>query len=300
VDEAGRDIGPHAMQMALAGGQSVLVGGGIVEPQLSGSLGTELWAVVYDIDDNNQIDFGDHSYFAAAFGRTVGDPVSEPPYAWWADFDRSGRVDFGDLAFFAPNFSKTRSAVQSGEKTLIFPSNFPDAWRAVPAAPGGEGEAMGDDAVLEPSFAGGRMLAEFYSLQESQAPSLRDGFASADAHATVRQEQPATGIAARVPAVADAMFAQWGTAEEARTPPWLRPRAATDGQESARIEATQPAESPVTLHSRNDSSVTMSAERVHRWSEHWEPMENLLSLLADEPSDRLLDPHDALFAQAGD
>jgi len=92
------------------------------------------------------------------------------------------------------------------------------------------------------------------------------------------------------------MFSQHGIAEAERTPLWLRPRAATAGQESARIAASQPPESPVTLHSRSDSSI---AERAHRWSEHWEPPEDLLALLADEPHDRLLDLHDGLFAQAG-
>jgi hypothetical protein len=60
-----------------------------------------------------------------------GPAQPQSPYTWWADFDKgpSGRVDFGDLAFFAPNFNKTRAAVQSGAQTLVFPPNFPDAWR---------------------------------------------------------------------------------------------------------------------------------------------------------------------------
>jgi hypothetical protein len=127
------------MQMALTDGQTVLVDEAPVVLELGGSPATELWAVMYDVDDNDGIDFGDLSFFAAAFGRTVGAPDSEPPYAWWADFDGSGRVDFGDLAFFAPNFNKNRSAIQSGTKTLVFPANFPAAWRAG-SGTGGEGE----------------------------------------------------------------------------------------------------------------------------------------------------------------
>jgi hypothetical protein len=61
VDQAGRNIGPYDMQMALAGGQSQLVGGPSVLPVLGAAPSTELWAVVYDIDDNNQVDFGDLS-----------------------------------------------------------------------------------------------------------------------------------------------------------------------------------------------------------------------------------------------
>jgi alkaline phosphatase len=260
VDQAARNIGPYDMQMVLASGQTEVVGAGAVVPVLGDTPATELWAVVYDIDDNNQVDFGDLAMFAPAFGRTVAAPDAEPPYVWWADFDKTGLVDFGDLAFFAPNFGKTRSAVQAGTQTLVFPTNFPDAWRAVPAAPGGEGEAMFGGAA---------------------------------------QEQPATGLANRRPAAADAMFAQLGVAEEERTPPWLRPRAATAGHGSDRIEAPQQSESPVLLYSRSSSSVASPAERVHRWTEHWEPLEDLLSLLAAQPPDRLLNPQDALFAQAG-
>jgi hypothetical protein len=230
VDEERRNIGPYDMQMALAGGQSQLVGGQAALPALGKSPGTGLWSVMFDIDDNDQIDFGDFSFFAAAFGRTVGAPDSEPPYVWWADFDKSGRVDFGDLAFFAPNFGKTRSAVQAGDQTLVFPPDFPEAWRAVPTAPGGEGEAMDGGDVQQPSFAGTVLLAGFDTLEES-----------------------------RVPAAADAMFARLGTAEEERTPTWLRPRFATAEQESARIQASQSSESPVALCSRSDASVAAPA-----------------------------------------
>jgi hypothetical protein len=260
VDQAGRNIGPYDMRMALADGQTEVVGAGAVVPVLSETPATELWAVVYDIDDNNQVDFGDLAMFAPAFGRTVAAPDAEPPYVWWADFDKSGRVDFGDLSFFAPNFGKTRSAVQAGTQTLVFPSNFPNAWRAGSGAGEGEGEAT----------AGGEL-----------------------------HEQPATGFSAGVPAAADAMFAELGTTREERTPLWLRPRVATTGRESHLIKTFRQPESPVTLHSRSDASVAAPAERLHRWSEHWEPLEDLLLLLTDQAPDRLLNPQDALFARAG-
>ena len=82
---------------------------------------TELWPVIYDIDDNDLIDFGDFSYFAGAFGQTVGGP--EPPYTWWADFDRTGLVDFGDFSYFAPNFGKGKP-----DDTITFPPGFPGTW----------------------------------------------------------------------------------------------------------------------------------------------------------------------------
>jgi subtilisin family serine protease/subtilisin-like proprotein convertase family protein len=296
-------LGPYDMAMVLQDGQTRLVGRSSQVPALGDSPNTELWAVMYDfgsvvsgIDEDNQIDFGDFSFFAAAFGKSVGPP--QPPHTCWADFDRSGRVDFGDLAFFAPNFGKTRTAVQAGEQSLVFPPDFPDAWRTVPAVPGGEGEAMGGGDVLQASFAGMAMLAGFDSLQESRAPSLRESSASEDTQGFVQQESPTALLGAQVPAAADAIFARSGTAEAERTPSWLRPRTA-NGHRSRLLEDSQSAESPVTLHSRSDAFAATLAERPHRWSEHWEPLEDLLSLLADEPHARLLDPHEAHFGQVG-
>jgi hypothetical protein len=104
---------------------------------------------MYDLDDNHLIDFGDLSFFAAAFGRTVGLPSTEPPYAWWADFDKSGLVDFGDLSFLAANFGKGRA----GGQALGFPTNFPTAWARAPQA--GPGEALqGGAAVPTPDVNG--------------------------------------------------------------------------------------------------------------------------------------------------
>ncbi len=143
VDQLEGNIGPYDMQLTLANGQTRLVSAEEAsEAGLGAAAETELWAVVYDIDDNNRIDFGDFSFFAGAFGKEAGPPSSQTPYTWWADFDKSGQIDFGDLAFFAPNFNKTRAAVQSGDQTLVFPPNFPDAWREQ-ASGDGEGEAHG-------------------------------------------------------------------------------------------------------------------------------------------------------------
>jgi hypothetical protein len=140
VDPAGRTIGPYDMRATLANGRTVLVGGGSSASQLGESPRTKLWAVVYDIDDNGWIDFGDLAFFAPAFGREVGQPDSEPPFTWWADFDKSGLVDYGDLSFFAAAFGKSRGGVQSGREAIVFPPNFPASWGAMgPSNAEGEG-----------------------------------------------------------------------------------------------------------------------------------------------------------------
>ena len=106
--------------------------------------------MIYDIDDNNLVDFGDLSFFAPAFGQPVGG--NEPPFTWWADFDKTGLVDFGDLSFFSPNFGKGRP-----DASIVLPPNFPAAWLPPTAAEGKEaGPAIAppllkvDVAVSEP------------------------------------------------------------------------------------------------------------------------------------------------------
>jgi hypothetical protein len=257
VDKAGRNIGPYAMQIALSGGQSVLVGGGVVEPQLGQSPDTELWAVVYDIDDNNLIDFGDFSFFAAAFGRTAGDSVSEPPYAWWADFDKSGKVDFGDLAFFAPNFNKSRNAVQSGSQTLIFPPGFPDSWRPMSGGgeaegeSGSEGESEGEgEAAWQPSKGSVRVAASSGGSQHAVALPWQLARAVDEAHAAL-QTEPTQGL-----------------------PWWI----ATEHEAQPALPLWQ--ESLGSLYSRNDEPGATLDERPDRHLDDWEPLEDLLTTLA--------------------
>jgi hypothetical protein len=122
VDEVNHSIGPAALNLSLSNATVALVGVGNTTPQLPPSPATEMFAVVYDIDDNDSVDFGDFSFFATAFGQTVGG--TEPPYTWWADYDKSGTVDLGDFSFFTPAFGKGKP---SGE--IQFPANYPDAWR---------------------------------------------------------------------------------------------------------------------------------------------------------------------------
>jgi autotransporter-associated beta strand protein len=304
VDELGRHIGPYDMQMALADGQTQLVGIGAAVPEFGMPPATELWAVVYDIDDNDLIDFGDLSFFAPAFSQTMGLPGSEPPYVWWADFDKTGLVDFGDLSYFAPNFAKGR-----GDGTaIVFAPNFPDAWRGETGegiAPAFDGAGSGEGVVLvlggtgaeEMASTAGRELG-FEGSQQLQAAPLVMAVATNEERAAARQnlEPPlpvtldalpnaeADGFGRRdalpridrVRAVTAEAFAQIGSEHDER---WATGWLAGAGRESAR------------------------SERPQRPADRWEPLEDVLSLLAEQASDRLLGdmpgPRDALFARTG-
>jgi len=120
VNKVAHQAGPYNMSLAVATGPTSFAEVGI------GNVGTTFdavptamsMAVIYDIDDSGLVDFGDFSYFASAFLKTVGSP--EPPYTWWADFDGSGTVDFGDFSYFATAFLKAFS-----DPGIKFPATDP-------------------------------------------------------------------------------------------------------------------------------------------------------------------------------
>ncbi len=257
MDEVGRKIGPYGTQIELAGGYARLVEPGMVIPALGDSPSTELWAVMYDIDENHVIDFGELSFFAAAFGRTV-DAAAEPPFVSWADFDKSGRVDFGDLAFFAPNFNKSRTDVQSGAQTLVFPPGFPDAWGTGSGEPPGEGEAAGDSEEWEPPTRVAGVPFGFDGLQTSQAPWWNALFGIEVPDSFVHEEYQAL-----VPDSTERLT------DSGRELPVTRPR------RDSPLPATSVKEPPLRFDDR-------------------EPLEDLLPLLADRPTD--LTDLDAYFA----
>ncbi len=108
--------------VSLDGGAVELADGGPVDVQVGDPPSTELWPVMYDIDDDGQVGFGDLAFFATAFGQNVGDPGAQ--FAWACDFDHSWKVDVGDLAFFAESFQCTPG------DTIVYPPDFPDAWQS--------------------------------------------------------------------------------------------------------------------------------------------------------------------------
>jgi len=122
VDAVNQFIGPYDLGLDLSNPHVEVAGDTAVEPGLGRSADTELWAVVYDIDDDDRIGFGDFAYFANAFQESVA--VSDSPFALALDFDRSGRVDFGDFAYFTTNFQQQKGSAVD----LQFPTSFTQRW----------------------------------------------------------------------------------------------------------------------------------------------------------------------------
>jgi CSLREA domain-containing protein len=107
----------------ISDGDVTLAGATASETELGARPSTELWPVMYDLDDNEVIDFGDFTTFATQFGNDVGEPGAEAN-----DFDHSGLVDFGDFTLFAQNFAHARDDAEP----VGYHGDFPEAWR--PAA----------------------------------------------------------------------------------------------------------------------------------------------------------------------
>ena len=117
VDEVAHEAGPYDMALSAAAGPSgfAVVGTGDVGADIQPAPGVDIRANIYDIDDNGQVAFNDFTYFAPAYGGTVGQ--GEPPFFWWADFDRNGQVGFNDFTYFAPAYMKPFC-----DSTLSFPA----------------------------------------------------------------------------------------------------------------------------------------------------------------------------------
>ena len=77
---------------------------------------TEVWPVIYDVDDSNSIDVNDFIAFATYFG-------SQPNRAnvsWYEDYDSTNLIDVQDFITFATNFGYSRA----NGKNISFPANF--------------------------------------------------------------------------------------------------------------------------------------------------------------------------------
>ncbi len=77
---------------------------------------TEVWPVIYDVDDSNAVDVNDFISFATYFG-------SQPNRAnasWYEDYDSTNLIDVQDFITFATNFGYGRANGQN----ISFPANF--------------------------------------------------------------------------------------------------------------------------------------------------------------------------------
>ncbi|MFT5095015.1 MAG: hypothetical protein ACI93T_003859, partial [Porticoccaceae bacterium] len=152
-------IGPQASGISISSARFELSTSGSVTPGLGVSPATQVIPVVYDIDDDDRIGFGDLSYFADAFSDSV--VTTDSLQTWALDFDRSGSIGFGDLAFLADNFGVTTAT----SDTLHYPDAFLSRTSGAELVTDG---ATSVDSVLEAAIA-----AWSEALGEYEVPAIQ-------------------------------------------------------------------------------------------------------------------------------
>ncbi len=124
-DLSGEYILPTIDDEFLIQNVAISMSGGVsadVNTQTATSI--EVWPVMFDLDDDGTIGFGDVADLAAVFGTTLENNNG----AYRADFNRTGVVEFADIILFAENFGSTRDSLIP----QTYDGNFPADWRPVP------------------------------------------------------------------------------------------------------------------------------------------------------------------------
>ncbi|MCA9013841.1 MAG: pre-peptidase C-terminal domain-containing protein, partial [Planctomycetaceae bacterium] len=122
IDFEDKFIGPHALGLSLSNVSINLTHDAETTLIVGDAPETDLWAIAYDVNDDDTINFRDLMILASVYGQNVLDTNS--PYVWALDADKSGSVNFRDLSFFATNYGVHKG----GDKDVIYPSNFLQRW----------------------------------------------------------------------------------------------------------------------------------------------------------------------------
>lgn len=139
------------------------------------NLQTEVWPVMYDLNDDDVIGFGDVPAFAAAFGTTTSSNAS----AFLVDFDRGSSVSFGDVSLLATNIGRSKASL--GEQ--FYEADFPTNWRetllaeaALPVTEPLPGSQLltGENATLEALKMEAIEQFQSVGLEDDEAAALAD------------------------------------------------------------------------------------------------------------------------------
>jgi len=161
--------------------------------QLGPPPSTALYPVLYDLDDDGLIGFGDLSILSSVFLKNV----NTSSLAYKSDFNRSDLVDFGDFSLLTANFLKGRASGNSLVMPLDFPVGFDTA-----------GTAASSSAASTPPRSANALAADVPTVDVPATDVLSIGdapFGDATSQNSVSSES--TGVSA---AVADYVFAETG------------------------------------------------------------------------------------------
>lgn len=124
VDVDSDDLVVEPLQLGLEILNTDISVGGVGEVEFNvGDLPeTDLYPVIYDVNNDGSISYRDLTYFAAVYNQEVYSSSAE--FTAIMDFDKSGKVDYQDLVLLASNYGKSRG----GNSSVYFPENFGQTW----------------------------------------------------------------------------------------------------------------------------------------------------------------------------
>ncbi|QDU07870.1 choice-of-anchor Q domain-containing protein [Gimesia aquarii] len=122
VDPDASNFGPLQLGLDVVDTEIDVAGVGEVTANVGALPETDLYPVIYDINDDDAINFRDLMIFASTYSQEVYS--SSSAFAAAMDFDKSGQVNFKDLTYLASNYNKSKS----GNTQVNFPLNFGQKW----------------------------------------------------------------------------------------------------------------------------------------------------------------------------
>ncbi|MCA9014978.1 MAG: hypothetical protein KDA77_06555, partial [Planctomycetaceae bacterium] len=122
VDPNDLIIKPLQLGLEVQNTEIDIMGVGEVTANVGALPQTDLYPVIYDVNDDDAINFRDLTYFASVYNQEVYS--SSSAFTSIMDYNKNGQVDFRDLTFLASNYGKQKS----GNTQIIFPANFGQTW----------------------------------------------------------------------------------------------------------------------------------------------------------------------------
>ncbi|WP_339730808.1 Ig-like domain-containing protein, partial [uncultured Gimesia sp.] len=122
IDFNDKFLGPHSLGLELSNVEIGLADGAEANIIVGDAPETDLWAMAYDVNDDDAINFSDLVILTSVYGQNVLDQNS--PYVWALDADKSGTVNFSDLTSFISNYGVSKG----GDQQVVYPENFLQRW----------------------------------------------------------------------------------------------------------------------------------------------------------------------------
>ncbi|WP_417388446.1 Ig-like domain-containing protein [Gimesia sp.] len=122
IDFEDKFIGPHALGLSLSNVSVNLAHDTETTLTVGDAPETDLWAIAYDVNDDDIINYRDLIILTSIYGQNVLD--ADSPYVWALDADKSGKVDYRDLSLLATNYGVHKG----GNREVVYPSNFLQRW----------------------------------------------------------------------------------------------------------------------------------------------------------------------------